>query len=192
MSEIHRSRFRIAGRKYSPEEYPAAIHEEAILGRVKLGITAYEKIGEALGKSGDQIQRIAQKMAAKGRVTLTKTGRIAKSEEPKVLLEYIEYKTTESLQSFIDSYPSVQKWVDDLKIRNSDGTPIVHYQKLVSHVRTVCDTLKTSPEAFLVSKETAQQFYTAFLLEWQKDHKTGTHGHQMSLRNYCHSSRNAV
>lgn len=168
------------GRKYSPEKYPSAIRE-AILNRIKLGAFSSTQIGEQLGKSPDQIQVLLKAMAAEGTVTLTDTHRI---ERTPVQLRQSEYKVSDSLQSFIDSYPSVKKWADDLKVRNS-GEPIVEYRRLVSHVKTVSDLLKTSPEAFLASKEIAQQFFTSFLLEWQKSNSTGTHSHLMALRNYC-------
>jgi integrase/transposase-like protein len=173
-SEIRRSRNRIAGRKVTPAE-----KEQAILDRVKLGLSIVEIAGQ-VGKSRTQVWRIVKKLGAEGKVQLSETGRIVTTEAQK------QQEAFESVQfdQFIQRYPSVKRWVDDLLVRNS-GEPIVLWRANVRQLKAICDTLKISPEALIVNKETAQVLFTSFVLEFKKDHSTNTHHYLMALRNYA-------
>ena len=179
MSDIHRSRNRIAGRKYSPEEYPQAI-KDAILLRITKGITLPEQIGEQLGKDRSVITRFTKELAAEGRIQLTSTGRIEKVAS---LVAKQAYEDLE-VDAFVQRYPSVKSWVDDMQVRK-DGKAIVKWKDNLNSIKTVCDTLKITPEMLVASKQVVEDMTKAFMLEWRKDHSTGTHGYTMALRNYA-------
>ena len=179
MSDIHRSRNRIAGRKYTPEEYPQAM-KDAIMQRIARGIYSPQDIGDQLGKDRSVITRFTKELANEGKITLTATGRIEK------VASVLAKQAYESLDvdQFVQRYPSVKSWVDDMQVRK-DGKAIVQWSRNLSLIKVICDTLKITPEMLVASKQIAEDMQKAFILEWRKDHTTGTHGYTMALRNYA-------
>lgn len=171
-SDIHRSRQRIAGRRIAdPAEYKALV-EQAVLDRVKLG-RSLKEIGEQIGKSRSQTWRIVQRLAAEGKVRLTETGRIETTDAQKQQAEYRQLDE----DTFVQTYPSVKRWVDDLRVRK-----IVDWRSRLGALKAISDTLKLSPESFLANQDTAKAYFTSFVLEWEKDHTAGTYRYRMAMR----------
>jgi integrase len=182
MSEIHRSRFRIAGRKYSPEEYYPAL-DKAITDRIKLGVKSPDVIGQQLGKSGDQIRRRIKELADAGKVKLTESGRVEQTEQQAQAAEYSKL----AFDDFVQNSPSVKRWVDDLLVRK-DGKPLAQWRELVQHLKVFCDTLKANPDSLVVSREAAEDFYKSFVIEFRKSSTANPHKYKMALRNYAMSN----
>ena len=183
MSDIHKSRQRIGGRKIdNPDEYKKAI-KQAILDRIEKGIYSPQTIGEQLGKDRSTIYRFIQELAADGKIKLGETGRVEKVE---ALVEQRSYESLES-DAFVQRYPSVKKWVDDMQTR-LDGKPLSEWQQNLAAVKKVCDLLKVTPELLISSKESVEQFTRAFMLEFRKVSKNSPHLYVMALRNLAMSN----
>lgn len=180
MSEIHRSRQRIAGRKISdPQEFDKLI-KQAILDRINKGIYSPSVIGEQLGKHRSTINRYVKELVADGKVKLTETGRIEKVE---ALVQRQEFEELE-LDAFLERYPSVKRWVDDMMVRKG-GKPLTRWKVFLQCLKGVCDILKVNPEMLISSKEALEQFTRSFILEWRKTSNESPHLRIMVLRNYA-------
>jgi predicted transcriptional regulator len=174
-----KSRNRIAGRKIDAANFEQAMFE-AILSRIRNGVVSPSEIGKELGKDRSTIFRYLQKMQAKGLVQLSDTGRIERTKDQAAQAEYKALSADE----FVQSYPSVRKWVDDMAVRK-DGKPIAKLGTYLGHLKRVCDVLKLSPEALTVSRETCEDAYRNFVLEFRKESQANPHGYKMALRNFA-------
>ena len=183
MSDIHKSRQRIGGRKIdNPEEYKKAI-KQAILDRIEKGIYSPQTIGEQLGKDRSTIYRFIQELASDGKVKLGESGRVEKVE---ALVEQRSYEALE-MDAFVQRYPSVKKWVEDMQVR-IDGKPLSEWQQNLAAIKKVCDLLKITPELLIGSKESVEQFTRTFILEFRKISKNNPHLYVMALRNLAMSN----
>jgi integrase len=180
MSDVHRSRQRIAGRKVAnPAEFKAQMRK-AISDRIKLGINSPAEIGRQLGKDRTTIYRYVKKMAAEGLIKLSETGRIEQTEAQAQASDYRELQ----FDTFVQSYPTVKAWVDDMLVRNN-GKPLQSWRKHVGALKRFSDVLKTSPEALLASRQVALELMRSFVLEFRKVSASGPHHYTMTVRNYC-------
>lgn len=152
MSENHKSRNRIRGKKYSTEEYLPAL-DAAILELIAAGDYSPESIGRKLGKDRSVISKRFKVLGESGRIRMTETGRVEKTQAK------VEQRAYEELSSsdFVTKNPEVQKWVSDMSHRGKGGKPLATLQDNVARFKRICDILKLNPQAFTVSKETNEE-----------------------------------
>jgi hypothetical protein len=171
---------------------------KAIKQRIKLGDTSPSQIGKALMKDSSTVRRYLIKMKnlpsdSPFFVASTESGRIQIGPNAEAAQQYSDLQKDE----FVISYPSVKKWVDDMSVRK-DGKPLAQLGDLVRRLKTVCDTLKVSPELIVLEgldesgkeitpRENIEKVYRQFAIEFGKTHTTNPHGYKMALRNYAMS-----
>lgn len=152
MSEIHRSRYRIAGRKYPDAPSYWGALGKAILDRVNMGITSPDVIGKQLGKDRTYIYKVMRGQAGPEsqeiakQLTFTSTGRVERTQEQKEQAAYQALK----YDGFVRTYPLVQKWIRDMEKRGVRPNGI---GSIVAFFKRSCDLLKLAPDRFAVSSE---------------------------------------
>jgi predicted transcriptional regulator len=200
-----KSRNRIYGRKATKQEITDEIAKMAAAGLPVL------EIAEQSGKARTTVWRYLKEAEKRGLIEKTKTGRVKLSEQ---VLEEKEYARLE-LDDFVSKYPAVGTWVNDMRTRK-DGKPIRMWKSMLSHLKTVCDTLKVPPSAVIAGPDnhariqSCRRVLQEFALAVQKGHvkyamgnkpengvgknrrkgmsEAGFHGYRMAVRNFAMSN----
>ena len=189
------SRGRIAGRKVSADEFKEAMFG-AIVAQVKSGITSPAEIGKRLMKDRSTIVRYLQQMEqliedSPYKIKRSETGRLQNSPQVEAAREYADL----SKSDFVSSYPSVRRWLEDMSVRK-DGKPLAQMADHVTRLKVICDTLKVSPETMILervlengkrlsARESVEETYKQFAIEFAKTHTTTPQVYKMSIRNYA-------
>lgn len=164
LSEIHKSRFRVAGQKYSTaEEYFPAL-DAAILQQIENGDYSPQSIGDKLGKHRSVISKRFDVLAEAGKITKKESGRI---EKVQAKVEEAAYEQLNA-SDFVARSPEMQKWIADMTKRGRDRKPIKKLSGNVATFKAICDALKLNPRAFTVSKEMNEKYLEAFSAEMKK------------------------
>ncbi len=141
-----KSRGRIFGKRKSKEEIMKDIADMAIKGY------SVRQMAETSGKSERQVQRYVDAAVKAGLLKRGDTGRIQISEQVKAEIEFLQIE----MDDFIQRYPEVKNWVEDMKTRNK-GKPIRNWKSLLSHLKTLCDTLELPPPAIIAGVDNVQR-----------------------------------
>ncbi len=106
------------------------------------------EIQSILGVGRTTLFNIRNELVKEGKIVLTKSGHVKKSEQQKTSETFEILEQTE----FVTKYESVQNMVNKCKL-------IVRGQDKINSFYIICNTLKCSPDAFLIStKETVSLF----------------------------------
>lgn len=189
MSDVHRSRFRIAGRKYRDASSYWEALSKAILERVASGVSSPAVIGDQLGKDrtyifkvmhglvGPESQKIAQQLK------FTSTGRVERTQEQ---AEQAAYQAL-SYDSFA-AIPSVAKWIHDQEKRGVRPRGILNN---VTGFKRACDLLKLSPDRWTVSREINEELLFNVLAAAKAANPSiregGLREYRMVVRNFANS-----
>ena len=189
------SRGRIAGRKVDQDEFKEAMFG-AIVAQVKSGITSPAEIGKRLMKDRSTIVRYLQQMEqliedSPYKIKRSETGRLQNSPQVEAAREYADL----SKSDFVSSYPSVRRWLEDMSVRK-DGKPLAQMADHITRLKVICDTLKVSPETMILervlengkrlsARESVEETYKQFAIEFAKTHTTTPQVYKMSIRNYA-------
>ena len=184
--DLHKSRNRIAGKKYTPEEYPAAL-KAAILGLIAAGDTSPNSIAGKLGKDRTLISKKIHEYAQAGDLELTESGRVPK------IPAIAAARSFEALsdEDFIAKNPEVLKWIEDMKTRGKNGAMLADASALISGLRYSCKVLKVNPSAFAVSREINEKLLTELRAQLKiitPDRRSrGWMSYTQSIRNFAQS-----
>ena len=155
MSEdLHKSRYRIAGKKYTAEEYPSKL-EESILALAANG-DKINTIAEKLIKDRTLISKKIHEYAAQGKIGLTESGRVTKIESVAKVRAFEEL----SREDFVAKNPEIQKWIADMKKRGKNGEMLQDAPFLIEGLKVACSILKVNPSAFAISREKNEDLLT--------------------------------
>jgi len=189
------SRGRIAGRKVDQDEFKERMYG-SILALIKQGITSPAEMGKRLMKDRSTIVRYLQQMEtlpdnSPYKIKRSESGRLQNSPQVEAAKEYADL----SKSDFVQSYPSVRRWLEDMSVRK-DGKPLAQMSDHVTRLKVICDTLKVSPETIILEsvladgkrlspRETIEETYKQFAIEFAKTHTTAPQVYKMSIRNYA-------
>ena len=119
--------------------------ERRVLDLFNSGVTSPTEIGDKIwGGANSRItaKRYLDRLAEKGQLGKTETGRAEQTDEVRAKREFIK----SGRDNFIQTYPSVKRWNEDMMTRNK-GQPIESRAINISRLFKVCDTLQVSPDS---------------------------------------------
>jgi hypothetical protein len=170
----------LAGKRYaSHEEMLEALFNDYILK----GIIERKELATLTGKDESSIFRLLRELAEKGKVKIdpiTKRVVYEKQIEERAEVRALEFDTTDEFEA---AYPLVKSWMD--KKRNS----VKAWAYLRASLKTICDTLKMSPDNILAiarfriqGEESLDELMTRFVTEYRKQENSEIR--EGGLRNY--------
>jgi len=142
---LGKSRNRIYGKKRSRDEILKEIVKLALQG------TSIQELVKITGKGKTSIWRYLNEAAKQNLIQKTSTGRIKLAQQIK---DSRIYEIVDK-DRFVKKYKAVADWVADMRTRKG-GKPIVAWRSNLSKLKTICDTLNTSPYELLSAKNGKQ------------------------------------
>ena len=185
MSE-HKSRFRVAGQRFStPEDYFPAL-DKAILAEIEKGDYSPESIGNKLGKHRSVVSKRFKLLGEQGRIRRTDSGRVEKVQVKVEARAYEELTTSKFGQ-----IPEVETWIGDMSHRGRGGKALSSMSQSVSCFKRACDLLRLNPQAFSVSKEVNEKLLIGLREEMKKENpglrEAGWSKYAKAVRNFAAS-----
>jgi len=172
---IVKSRLRVFGKRVAGTDEI----DNVILDLFKNGITKPSEIAKIIGKDRTSVWRSFNRLEAKNLLQKAESGHIIKNGEIKQAEEY----RILSNDAFLQTYPRVKAWVDDMHVRKN-GKSIMNWKELLWGLKAVCDTLKINPDRLLVKHEgrnLADEYMKSFALQ----HPKGFKNYVKAVRNFC-------